>query len=141
MDSTTIIYYTCMYCNTRFRVIKDNGNNKYCCDEHRILSHKERVAYKQKIKRTVMKELEQAANNKTVMSQITKWYKMMNMEESMCAVCGKSFEDNLIEWGVPLHMEVQDPKIRDYRLMSPESWLTFCTRCFLEIRTNREEDK
>lgn len=140
MDSTTIIYYTCMHCNERFRVKKDNGRHKFCCDEHRVLFHKDRNLLKQQLKETIRKELEKAAKSKTVLSKMNKFYQILGMEDSICGICGTTLDENIIKHKVPLHMEVQDPQIRDYRLLDKDSWLTFCTDHYLEIMTLRKQD-
>jgi len=122
---------SCPYCNKNFEA--DNANQIYCCSQHQAEFVKRLQRDRAILKEEVRRELQSIAWKKNVLDRINKWYEIMNMEKSLCSLCRKSFEDQMIEHSVPLHMECRDTSVRDYRLMEADNWIFFCTGCYLKI--------
>lgn len=128
----------CEYPECRKEFQPKSALQTYCHPDHQLQHRLEKDKEHRKIRKEI--EMELRGMKKHTIALIAEWYKKMDMEHAKCDVCGKSFKDQMKDFGVPLHMQC-NTQARDYTLMKSENWLFFCTEHYCEVLALKKEEQ
>ena len=118
-----------------------SSSQLYCIPEHQIQHYHEQQAERSKMKAAIIKNIDGMRSRNTLTAKLNRWYELMKIEKASCTLCGRTTEENLHKYNTPLHMEINDSSIRDYRLIEPRSWNFFCTECYGKVLYDRKEEE
>jgi len=136
MDTTAT--FNCLQCNKKFH--PSSTYNVYCS----YICQQEYMVDINKVKRyqraaDLEFEIRTKAWKRNTIGLMTKFYEVFGKNYD-CDICNKTFEQNVKEYGVPLHM-IMKPGIQDYRVMDENNWMRYCTKCFSNIQFQRQKDE